>query len=320
VLEKTPLFALSAASAAVTVAAQSAGAAVKSLVNYPLEVRVLNALNSYVAYLGHAVWPSGLHCHYPYLRTSWLAGAAAGFLLLLATVLALRERHRRPYLPTGWLWYLGMLLPVIGLVQVGDQALADRYTYVTLTGVFIVLVWEAEHFLAPVRWGAIVAAVLIPALIGALSLASRVQTGYWKDNLSLFGHSLQVAPLNFIIRNNYGAALLEQGLAEESLGHFREAIAQTPTYSDAYLNLSAALWKLQRRPEALDALQHAARLRPGDPNTLFRLGFAQASVGDFTGANDTCATLLRIDATRARQLLQSIAIARKARGEAGPPP
>jgi tetratricopeptide (TPR) repeat protein len=320
VLEKTPLFALSAASAVVTVAAQSAGAAVKSLVNYPLEVRALNALHSYVAYLGSTFWPSGLHCHYPYLRTSLPAGAAAAFLLLLATAFAIREHRRRPYLAVGWLWYLGMLLPVIGLVQVGDQALADRYTYVTLTGVFIVLAWAGAELLPPARRGNVAAAALILALVAALALASRVQIGYWRDNLSLFGHSLQVAPLNYIVHNNYGAALLEQGSAEESLVHFRAAIAQTPAYSDAYLNLSAALWKLKRRPEALEALRQAARLRPGDPNTLYRLGFAQVSVGDFPGANDTCAKLLPIDAARARQLLQSIAIARKARGEAGAPP
>jgi len=317
VLEKAPLFALSAASAAVTVAAQSAGAAIKSLANYPIQVRVLNALNSYVVYLGHTLWPAGLHCLYPFPRTSVLAGAAAGTLLLLATAAAIHGRARRPFLPTAWFWYLGTLLPVIGLVQAGDQAMADRYTYVPLTGIFIILAWGGEELLARRRWGKIAAAALVAALVPALAVASRVQVGYWRDNLSLFGRSLQVDPHNAIVHNNYGATLLERGASEAAIGHFREAVALSPAYSDPYLNLGTALWNLQQRPAALAVLRQAVALRPGDPNALFRMGIAQISTGDFSGANDTSASLLRIDAGRARQLLQSIAIARKAQAEPG---
>ncbi len=304
--EKAPLFALSAASAAVTVAAQSAGGAVRTLQQYPFAVRLVNALNSYVAYLGHTLWPSGLHSIYPYQKLSLARGALAGAALVLATGIAFRERRRRPWLAAGWAWYLVTLLPVIGLVQVGAQAMADRYTYITLTGIFVIAAWGSAELATRLRLATGTVVLLTLSLIAALTAATHVQAGYWKDNLTLFGRSVRVDPRSHIAQNNYGGALLEKGRTAEAIDHFRQAIAGNPAYADPYLNLGQALWRLEQKPQALAAFEKAVALKPDDRRGLLKLGMALVSLGDLPKARDVALRLGRVDPDGSRRLHQAI--------------
>src|SRR5262249_53627711 len=164
VLEKLPLFALAAASCVVTVWAQHAGGAVKSLERFPLPLRLANAVDAAAVYLGQTVWPAGLAVYYPYPRDGCPPSRVAldDALLLAFTALAVWQARARPYLLVGWLWYLGTLVPVTGLVQVGQQARADRYTYVPLIGVFISLSWALWEALPPTRRAVGLAVAAVP--------------------------------------------------------------------------------------------------------------------------------------------------------------
>jgi tetratricopeptide (TPR) repeat protein len=298
--EKVPFFALSALSSAVTFIVQKSGGAVMSSQLAPLSARVANALVSYCIYIGKAFWPSALAVFYPYrpgAGAPWAALAAA-ILLAAATALAVKLVRRAPYLLVGWLWYMGTLIPVIGLVQVGSQAMADRYTYVPLIGIFVVASWGLAD-LAGSRPGARVAAVAASlAAVLALSLLAYRQTGHWKDSATLFRHALAVTEGNFVAHNNLGSTLFEEGNHDEAIAHYREAIRIDPRYPNAHDNLGAALLGEGNFEEALARFQEASRLQPESPEfrakvatVLFRLGrpvdavpYLERAIGADTGA------------------------------------
>jgi protein O-mannosyl-transferase len=244
VLEKLPLFALSAASAVLTMKAQTAGNAVSTLGKYPLSVRLENAIFSYSRYVEKAFWPAGLAPMYPHPASSlksWQVSAAVIFLLTV-TMLIIAARRRR-YLLVGWLWFLGTLVPMIGLVQVGSQAMADRYAYLPFVGLFIGVCWGvadwAAHQHVP---GAAVASVSAVALL-ALAMVTHRQIGYWSDNVTLWTHTLQVTNNNFVAEDSLGGALMVQGQLEEAQPHFRVAAAIHP--SDPLSSLNIAIYEMQ---------------------------------------------------------------------------
>jgi tetratricopeptide (TPR) repeat protein len=229
IVEKLPLLALSAASAILTVHVQSTGGAVQSLEDFPFGVRADNAIVSYVAYLVKTFWPHNLAIYYPHptqLLPLWQV-TGASLLLVAITALSWRERNARPQIPVGWLWYLGTLVPVIGLVQVGGQAMADRYAYIPLVGIFVIVVWEAAELadrfaLAPLWRMAAAAAVLV-----GVAVITVHQIGYWKSNMDLWMHAMDVSPSKSfysIGEDKLGIALQEQGKDEEALTHFRRAL------------------------------------------------------------------------------------------------
>ena len=226
VWEKLPLFILAAADSVVTVLAQRAGNAVRSVTEVSLSARLENVFVSYVRYIGKAFWPSRLVPMYPRPWNSlpgWqVAGAAA--LLLLLSVLALRWRDRR-YLPVGWFWFLGTLVPMIGIVTVGEQTMADRYAYIPFIGLFVAVVWTlnaaaSEHQI-PNLWRA-VPAVFVIFILGCLT--SR-QLGYWRDDETLWRYTLSVTERNYMAHNNLALALAKQGRPEEAIVQFRAATA-----------------------------------------------------------------------------------------------
>lgn len=245
-LEKLPLLALAVASAAITVHAQYESGAMSGPHWQPFRLRIENAFLAYARYLGKAVWPSHLTLIYPHPGNSiriWQVVAAV-LLLLAITALMVAERHRRRYLLVGWLWFLGTMVPMIGIVQVGVQAMADRYAYLPFVGLFIMVCWAAadwteQRHLAPAwQWGVSVAVLL------ALAVTARHQLDYWSDNTKLWARIIalqaqQANPDNWVAENNMGHALLKLGEVEEAMPHFRAAVAINPSDPDSNLNIGA---------------------------------------------------------------------------------
>jgi tetratricopeptide (TPR) repeat protein len=270
-LEKLPLFALVAASCAVTVYAQQA--AMAALVHVPIPSRVANALTAYAGYLGKMIWPVHLAALYPIPRHwyYWKVFVAVG-LLLSITGLVLRRAGRQPYLLVGWLWYVGTLVPVIGLVQVGKQQMADRYSYIPLIGLFLALVWGAADALASRsagrRWLLVLAAlVLLPCV-----LFTWAQAGYWHDADALWEHAYLVTEENPDAAANAGAALENRGQVGQAIALYREALRVDPDHELAHTGLGRALEKQGKWEEAADHFAALVRLNPGQAKGYLLLG------------------------------------------------
>ncbi|NIQ87873.1 MAG: hypothetical protein GWN93_01765, partial [Deltaproteobacteria bacterium] len=216
-LEKTPLFVLTAASSVVTFVVQKSEGAVGALEVYPLKIRVANALVSYVSYIIKMIWPQNLAVFYPHPGQSlpmWQA-VAAGILLVLISIAVIRAGRRQPYLPVGWLWYLGTLVPVIGLVQVGAQAMADRYTYVPLIGLFIMAAWGVPELMKKWHHRRVALVVSAALVLFALMTCARLQLRHWKNSIALLSHAHAVTAKSYLVHNNLGSALNELGKYDE---------------------------------------------------------------------------------------------------------
>ncbi|TMB07957.1 MAG: tetratricopeptide repeat protein, partial [Deltaproteobacteria bacterium] len=263
VVEKLPLLALAAAASVMGIVAGQRADAVGSLARFPLEARLANALVSYARYLGKTLWPSRLAVFYPY-PSAWPAWQLAGAAVLLAavTTVAIVHMRRRPYLLVGWLWFLGMLFPVSGVVQDGSQAMADHFTYLPLIGLFVMVAWGGQDLLArcPVPPPALKASAL--ALLLALGCTTWRQVGYWHDSTRLFTHALEVTSANWLAHNNLGDALAREGKLEEATGHFAESVRLEPSNPDAHYNLGVALHRQGRPAEATLHYREALRLAP----------------------------------------------------------
>ncbi len=236
-MEKVPLLALSAGSAVITMMAQRAGGAVlTSAARSPL-LRLENVIVSYALYIEKAIWPSHLAALYPYPHALpvWEVAASAIFLLAV-TYAALRYRRHR-YLAVGWFWYLGTMVPMIGMVQVGNQAMADRYAYLPLIGFFIMVVWAAAEWAGARHLSARYPAVVGLAILVAFSAITRIQLGYWHDDFSLWSHALAVTRNNYVAENNFADALVRQGRIDEAIIHFRAASVLEPLDPTSQLNL-----------------------------------------------------------------------------------
>jgi len=274
VTEKWLLFALSLASSVVTLVAQRKGGAVGGLAEYPFGFRVSNALVSYVGYIWKMIWPSGLAAFYPHPGKGlpyWQI-IGAGLLLAAVTILVVLVSRKRPYLCVGWLWYMGTLVPVIGLVQVGWQAMADRYTYVPLIGLFIMIAWGVPALLARVGMKN-ERCLTAPALtiIFILMVLACIQTSYWRDNVTLFERALACTTRNDVAHNNLGLALVGQGKLNEAIEHYRQAIAIRPDSAKVHYNLGIVLAREGKLDEAIAEYETAIRLRPGYVKALDNL-------------------------------------------------
>ncbi len=295
--EKSPLLAIAALSTVVTFYAQKRTGAMFPLQALPIPDRLANALVACVGYLEKMFWPARLAVLYPlpgHHLPIWQA-PAAGLALAALSLLALRQARRHPYLLVGWLWYLGTLLPVIGLVQVGVQAMADRYTYVPGIGLFIVVVWgvadlaarwRAPRFLLPVGAGVVLAALMI---------CTWVQVSYWRDSISLYEHTLQVTRGNPIIRNNLGIALAAQGKTDQAITQYDEALRLKPGYADAHNNLGLALEAQGKVDQAMAQYAEALRLNPDLAGAHNNLGLALAAQGKLDQAVSHYAEALRLN-------------------------
>jgi len=280
--EKVPFLLLSAASCFITIAANRAvGALVEASPALPLEVRVQNALFSYVRYLGKTVWPLNLAVFYPYPNQFPVWRAVAGGTVLLAiSGVAIGAARRRPYLLVGWFWFLGVLVPFIGLIQAGEQALADRFAYVPLIGLFLLLVWGTEELTQ--RWRNrrfLVAATAFAMLVCCASLPHR-QTGYWRNSITLFSHALAVTDNNVRARSNLGIALAAEGRTEEAIQQFLEALRLNPEHAIAHGAVGSILAQQGRFDEAIHEYETALRLKPDFPEALNNLAWLKATNPD----------------------------------------
>jgi hypothetical protein len=278
VWEKLPLIALSAAASVVTYSVQRSTEAVQS---YPLGVRIENALISYVVYIAQMFWPSGLAVLYPYDPAPSLAQAAGAGLVILAISAAVVWAWRtRPYLATGWFWYLGTLVPVIGLVQVGLQSRADRYMYIPMAGLLVMIGWGAKDLMA--KWPrAKIPLVAAVALAGVACLwASRVQVEYWQNSGTLFERALAVTHDNYVAEYNLGNYLMNNRQGPEAVTHFEAALRVKPNYPEAENNLGMALGRMPgRMPDAITHFEAAVRLSPKLLEAHYNLAVALAQVG-----------------------------------------
>ncbi len=276
VWEKMPLFLLSAAEASSLSSSRKKDHAVVTLSAISLDDRLANATVSYAAYLGKTFWPAGLSIFYPYHGPpplGYLISAVA--LIILITSISILLSNRRPYLLVGWLWYLGTLVPVIGLVQVGSQAMADRYTYLPLIGVFIMAAWGARDLLDGIRGrkairGFVSAAVMV--ILVVLVVLTRIQVGYWKDNSTLFSHALRHTERNFMAHHILAEGMVKAGDLAGAEKHHREAIRIKPAFKQAYNGLGYLLMIQGKQDEAGAMLEKALQIDPAYVPAMKNLG------------------------------------------------
>jgi tetratricopeptide (TPR) repeat protein len=280
-LEKLPFLAMAIALSVIAFIVQREAGSMVATETIAWSARAANALWSYLAYLGQAVWPVGLAAFYPHPEASLPPGrvAAAAALLLAVTALLFAGRARlRPQL-VGWLWYLGTLVPVIGLVQVGTQAMADRYAYVPLIGIFVAVAWTGAALVARGYFPKEVAAGLSAVALVALGVATVQQTGVWRDSVTLFEHTTAVEPEAWVAQYNLANAYDALGRHEDAVVRFRETIRLRPEFARAHNNLGNALDALGRTAEALPSYERAVQLKPDLVEAYNNLGIAYAALG-----------------------------------------
>jgi protein O-mannosyl-transferase len=329
VVEKIPLFALVAASAVMTLIAQSHGGAVRTLAAAPVALRLSIALVSYVKYLLLTFWPNNLAVYYPFAGIlAWqIIGAAS--LLIGITVFCVSQRRIRPYLIVGWLWFLGTLVPVIGIVQVGGQIMADRYFYIPSIGLFIALVFGLADIAKSWRVAQSLSAGAAAAVLLILAMLTNAQIQRWHDSFTLFEHTLAVTPPNLRIEHNLGVALgvsdrydeaaahfekalqidpnfydglvvmgvtrAHQGRLPEAIEYFRAAIRSQPDAPKARVQLAHALWNEKRDEAALEEMRRASQLAPKDPDVQADLGLALGLAGRIPEAIEQLHEALRLN-------------------------
>jgi tetratricopeptide (TPR) repeat protein len=281
-LEKLPLLAMSAAVCWITIEAQRSSGAIQDFRNMPLDTRLANALVSYVMYINQMFWPAKLvpvYSHPIHIATGrWLTAAV---ILITVTVLCVWQARRRPHLIVGWLWYIGMLVPVIGLVQVGGQARADRYTYLPLIGVYIMIVWLIPSMAASARTPMRIALRAAPAVVVLAILAALTvrQAAVWKDSATLWHHTVACTGGNTMVYSSLGDVYKRQGKLEEAEMAFRRSIALDRFHADAYYNLGIVLGDQRRTDEALAAYVEAVRLKPTLARAHYNIGNTLSGIG-----------------------------------------
>jgi Flp pilus assembly protein TadD len=281
VWEKIPFIALSAASSIVTLYAQHKGGAVSSIKAVPIGFRLINALWAYLLYLGKMVWPVDLAVLYPLPPTlSVVQGLSAGVFLAGMSILVIRSAKRHPYFLVGWLWYLVTLVPVIGLVQVGSQSMADRYSYLPLIGIFIMLAWGMRLIAGNdrVRRTAVAATAIV--LVIAFSATTWHQLGYWKNSFTLFGHAASAVPDNCIAHEALGLVLAKSGRFDEAISHYSESLRIWPEYDRALIGMGNVLVRQGKLEEAAAFANKALRVKPDSSEAHFLLGFVLMKQGN----------------------------------------
>jgi tetratricopeptide (TPR) repeat protein len=295
-LEKAPLFMLSAASAVVTVIAERSAHALRTSSEFSLGNRIETALTSYVRYVGMAVWPSKLAVLYPHptvLFPAWQVVAAV-LVLVVATAIAIWQWRERPYLVVGWLWFMGAMFPMIGIVQVGAHALADRFAYIPFIGLFVVGVWLAAEGAARISLSRTAQIAIAAAVLLGYSAMAYSQIGYWRDSVILFTHAIEVTGANPVAEETLGAALMDVGRPDLAEKHLERAIQIMPTLSAAHYDLGTLLHRRGELERALREYQIALK-HPSDEREaaqtlnnlgvlLNQLGRRDEAVAEFTAA------------------------------------
>ncbi len=284
IIEKVPLFVLAAISSVITIIVQREGGTVQPLDAYPLALRFTHALVTYLAYPGYLFWPTGLTVFYPHsgeIPPFW-QWSVAGIALALITLLVVKYVRAVPWLFTGWFWYLGTLVPVIGFVQVGQQAMADRYMYVPAVGLFVALAWSVTGLIERTALGRAaritMTAVAVFALV-ALTARAWDQTRYWEDTKTLFTRAIAVTEGNYLAHNNLGNAYKRAGDPERAIKHYRRAVGYKPDHATALNNLGVVFSQLGRLEEGVAYMRKATEALPGFLDAHLNLGVGLAMLG-----------------------------------------
>jgi Flp pilus assembly protein TadD len=284
--EKIPLLALTALSCIVTYIVQQKGGAVAPIEVFSPGVRIANALVSYIVYIGKTIWPVNLAVFYPHPGSLPLWQVLGAVLLLIAvTILVIRTANRFPYLTMGWLWFTGTLVPVIGIVQVGGQAMADRYTYIPLIGLFVMAAWGTPELLKkwqPTRFPtprkeALFASSALVLL--SLFIVTRTQVGYWRNNIALYDHSLKVSPSD-VIYCSRGLAYGKLGDNRQAISDYDRAIEINPKDVESYSNRGVAYRKLGNYRRAIEDYDRAIEINPKHAEAYYNRGIAYAELGN----------------------------------------
>jgi len=282
IVEKIPLFVIVAVASVITFIVQQNAGAMRLAKSLSLNIRVANALVSYLGYIVKMFYPIQLAVFYPYPKT--LYPDRAMLLLVLISVFALLWIRRRPWMIVGWLWYLGSLVPVLGLVQVGHQAMADRYTYVPLIGLFIIIAWGAPELLAKWRYHRIGLGISAVIVLTAMTVCTRMQVRHWQNDITLFGHAVKVTENNFIIHHIYGDMLFRKNRFDEAIIQFSEALRINPNDYEAHNGMGKTLLKQGKIEKAITHFAEALRLKPDDPRTIHSWGLALMAQGNLDEA------------------------------------
>jgi len=278
--EKIPLFAIAALSSIVTYIVQQRGGAVKSIQAYSLPVRLQNAFVSYVAYFGKMIWPDNLAVFYPHpgLWQRWQVSGAV-LILVAITFLVIREAKRFPYLIVGWLWYVGTLVPVIGIVQVGEQTRADRYTYIPLIGLFIMAAWIVPELLKKWRYREKVLIASSVLILACFSMVTWKQVGYWHNSFTLFDHALDVTKNNSVAYNNLGDAFYRLGNPKQSILNYSKSIEIASNDAHSYNNRGFSYAAIGNQNQAIVDYDRAIEIDPDIPEVYYNRGNANAVLG-----------------------------------------
>ncbi len=292
-LEKLPFFALTIASCIATYIAQKGGGAVVSLKALSFGERLENAIVAYGVYLVKTFWPVRLSILYPLRADVSIVAVIASSVLLLSVIAWTLWRIRSsPHLAVGWFWYLGMLVPVIGLVQVGMQQMADRYTYLPIIGVFIMLVWEVPDWTTSMQRAKILGMTAVLILVACL-VATRRQLTYWQNTETLFGRAAQVTRNNYIAFSNHGQALFKQGRVEEAIAEYEKAIGLEPNLDAARLGIGEALMQQGKLDDAIAQFAKVLELHPENSAARLQVGVLRGRQGKYEEAVTAFSEVLR---------------------------
>ena len=308
IADKIPLLIMAAAASIITLRSQAAAGALSNTDGHFSLIFAGNAIISYVKYIWKMFWPVDLAIFYPFepSAVTSLKVAVSALLLAAMTFFAVQQSRNRPWLFFGWFWYLITLLPVIGFVRVGSQSMADRYTYIPLVGLFVIVVWGSAELAG--RWhNGIQAATGLSAVgLTVLSVLTVKQIGYWQNSYLLYNHALAVVDRNWLAHNNMGILLAQQYRFNEAIEHFKEALSINPTLTDVHINLGNSYQVVGNYGAALGEFREAVRINPNDAEGHFRLGYAYLFAGNLDAAYGEFMQLQRLNDPRADSLLESI--------------
>jgi tetratricopeptide (TPR) repeat protein len=278
-VEKIPFIILTAIFSVIAFFTQS-GRGMTTFTKFSLKFRIYNALISYLEYIEKMFYPSHLAAFYPhpFKDVSVLYAVISAAVLLAVTILVLLFAKNRRYLVTGWFWYLGTLVPVIGIIQVGSHAMADRYSYITLIGLFIIIAWLLPELLAKWPQRKIALGLSMILILTTLGICAHRQTSYWKNSITLFSHAIEATQNNYLAYYNLGTAYNDIGRYPEAIEELKQAIKITPYYADAYYNLGVAYGNLSRHTEAIEAFTQFINIKPDDADAHYNLGLAYGNL------------------------------------------
>ncbi len=297
VLEKVPFFALAAIAIFLTVLSSQHLEALVATASVPLSLRIGNGLISYVGYIGKMIWPSNLAVFYPPPETiSWWQVAAAVLFLMIVSLVVIRTVKTRPYLAVGWLWYLVTLVPAIGLVRAGLwPAMADRFAYVPLIGLFVMVAWGVPELLAKYRYQRIMLATSTTVMLVTLTVVTMLQVRHWQNSFTLFQQTVNVTANNYVAHDSLGNALAQQGMMEQAIVHYQEALRIKPNLVNTHNNLGVALLERGEINRAIAQYYQALRVKSDSAETHNNLGVALFSLGQLDQAIGHYLTAIKLE-------------------------